>query len=424
LWRVGGKGTTKEFLEDGPFTRIKENGRPADTGNFVVKSYFKAVVKNFCSRHHLVYKEFLESLWTGDEIKASVDQGSFESATAAGWSAATPLWASIKKQPPLVKSNSNYLRGIFWKKEHHSLLPASWSLEQATVIAKVLESTVKKPGEVNSKGGDFGTEDKGDDNSLDNWVGRYVPAEAAEFAEWVSAEAALSGLDGAGGGHDSGSGGATVPVEISRAVVQSVQELFPRKRLASEAGLDTGEPLGNACLRDDKKVRPEDQKAAKDYYGDVVALQCDWCEKWRFVEPSVHRDRFTERAQAEDSVLFQCFQLNWKDGRGCGVTCETPSQKFCPPNPNDPGERPLALEARNGFLTWARKHLHAEDFVVPGSTVEEEDARGEFHREHYWRYLWFSQEIVPAGTQGTFGAFDGRVDAFGAVQGSFHAFGE
>jgi len=70
------------------------------------------------------------------------------------------------------------------------------------------------------------------------------------------------------------------------------------------------------------------------------------------------------------------------DGTGCGVTCETPSQNFCPPNPNDPGERPLALEARDDFLTWARKHLHAEDFVVPGSTEEEEDARGEFYREH------------------------------------------
>jgi hypothetical protein len=148
-------------------------------------------------------------------------------------------------------------------------------LEQATVIAKVLESTVKKSGEDNSKGGNFGIEDKGDDNSLDNWVGRYVPAEAAAFAEWVSAEAALSGLDGAGGGHDGGSGGATVPVETSRAVIQTVQELFPSKRLTSEAGLDIGEPLGNACLRDDEKVRPENQKAVKDYYGDVVALQCD-----------------------------------------------------------------------------------------------------------------------------------------------------
>jgi hypothetical protein len=81
LWRVGGQGTTEEFLEDGPFTRIAENGRPADTGNFVVLSYFKVVLENFCSRHHLVYKDVLQSLWADDEIMASVDQGSFESAT-------------------------------------------------------------------------------------------------------------------------------------------------------------------------------------------------------------------------------------------------------------------------------------------------------------------------------------------------------
>jgi hypothetical protein len=259
-----------------------------------------------------------------------------------------------EKQPQLVKSNSPYLRRIFWKKEHPLLLLASWSLEQARVIAKLLESTVKDTGEDNSTGGDLTKEDKGDDNNLDNWVGGYSPAEAAAFAEWVT----LSGLDGADAGHDGGSGGATIPVEISRAVTQTVQELFPKKRLASEAGLDTGEPLGNACLRDNEKVRPEDQEAAEDYYGDVVALQCGFCEKWRFVVPTVHGDRITERAQTEDSVLFQCYQLKWMDGTGCGVTCETPSQKSCPPNPNDPGERSFVVEARNHFLLWARKYLH------------------------------------------------------------------
>ena len=95
-----------------------------------------------------------------------------------------------------------------------------------------------------------------------------------------------------------------------------------------------------------------------------------------------------------------------------------PVPEFCPPNPNDPGERPLALEARNDFLTWAREHLHAEDFVVPGNTDEEEGARGEFYREHYWRFLWFSEDIVPEGTQATFGAFDAKVDA---VKGTFTA---
>jgi hypothetical protein len=98
---------------------------------------------------------------------------------------------------------------------------------------------------------------------------------------------------------------------------------------------------------------------------------------------------FTERAQTEEPVSFQCFQLKWKDGTGCGVTCVTSSQKYCPPNPNDPRERPLALEARKVFLTWDRTHLDAEDFVVPGSasTEEEEEGRGTFYREHYWRYL-------------------------------------
>jgi hypothetical protein len=164
--------------------------------------------------------------------------------------------------------------------------------------------------------------------------------------------------------------------------------MFPRnKRGASEAELDTDELFGNACLRDDEKVRPEDQKAAEDFFGGVFAAQCDWCEKWRFLVPSFHGDRYTERAHTEDSVLFQCHELKWKDGTGCGVTCETPSQKFCPPNPNDPGERPLALEARDDFLTWARKHLHAEDFVVPGNSNEEKAARVEFYREHYWRFL-------------------------------------
>jgi hypothetical protein len=81
-----------------------------------------------------------------------------------------------QRQPPLVKSNTKYLRGIFWKKEHPLLLPASWSLEQATVIAKILESTLKKSGEDNSEDGDYG-----DDNNLHNWVGRCVPEQAAAF---------------------------------------------------------------------------------------------------------------------------------------------------------------------------------------------------------------------------------------------------
>jgi hypothetical protein len=140
---------------------------------------------------------------------------------------------------------------------------------------------------------------------------------------------------GAGGGHDGGSGCPTVPVNISSAVTQSVHDMFPRnKRGASEAELDIDELFGNACLRDDEKVRPEDQKVAEDFFGGVFVAQCDWCEKWRFLVPSFHGDRYTERAQTEDSVFFQCHELKWKDGTGCGVTCETPSQKFCPSNPN------------------------------------------------------------------------------------------
>jgi hypothetical protein len=239
----------------------------------------------------------------------------------------------------LVKSNSKYLRGIFWKKEYHLLLPASWSLQQATVIAQVLESTVKKSGEDNSEGLDCGPEANGDDDSKGNWVGRYIPEEAAEFAAAVFRDAAASEGGGAGGGHDGGSGCPTVPVNISSAVTQSVHDMFPRnKRGASEAELDNDELFGNACPRDDEDVRPADRKAAEDFFGGVVAVQCDWCEKWRFVVPVVHGDRFTERAQTEDTVLFQCFELTWKDGTGCGVTCETPSQKFRPPNPNDPRE--------------------------------------------------------------------------------------
>jgi hypothetical protein len=102
LWRAGGKGTPDEFFEDGPFTLHTDNGRPGDTGNFVVLSYFKAVLENFCARYQLVYKTILPDLLPRfdlehDNPKLQMYQGSFESATAAGWSAATPVWASIGK---------------------------------------------------------------------------------------------------------------------------------------------------------------------------------------------------------------------------------------------------------------------------------------------------------------------------------------
>jgi hypothetical protein len=77
-----------------------------------------------------------------------------------------------------------------------------------------------------------------------------------------------------------------------------------------------------------------------------------------------------------------------------------PVPEILPPEPERPRERPLALEARKVFLTWARTYLDAEDFVVPGSTEEEEDDRGEFYREHNWRYLWFLHDIIPEGMQG------------------------
>ena len=413
IWRVGGNATPEEFFAHGPFTRNRENGRPSEEGNFVVLSYFKPVVQSFCLSHHLVYYDFQQTLWSGTYIPCRLDKGSYATAVVAGWGASTPLWASMNKQPDLVKSNTKYLHGIYWKMEHPLLLPYSWSREQTSAIGKMLQSTLKKVGKDDSVDGDWSS-----DNSEGTWVGGYIPAEAEEFDRAVKADAAIFAEECAGGGHDGGSGRATVPVDISSAVMQSVEGLFPRKRGASEADLDTHELFGTAGPRDDEDLSPADRKAAEDFYGGVVAVQCDWCEKWRFVVPSVHGDRFTERAQTEDPVFFQCFQLTMKDGKGCGVTCETPSQKFRPPNPNDPGERLLALETRHDFLTWARTHLDAEDFLVPGNTVEEQVAGDEFYREHYWRFLWFSQDIVPEGKQGTDGAFDAKVDA---VQGTFYS---
>jgi hypothetical protein len=54
------------------------------------------------------------------------------------------------------------------------LLPASWSLQQATVIAQVLESTVKKSGEDNSEGLDCGPEANGDDDSKGKYLGGQI----------------------------------------------------------------------------------------------------------------------------------------------------------------------------------------------------------------------------------------------------------
>jgi hypothetical protein len=101
---LGERGRSTSFFDDGPFTLHAENGRPADTGHFVVLSYFKAVAENFCARYGLMYKTVLPYLLPRfglghDNPKLQMYQGSFESATAALWSAATPVWASIGKQP-------------------------------------------------------------------------------------------------------------------------------------------------------------------------------------------------------------------------------------------------------------------------------------------------------------------------------------
>ena len=420
LWRAAGTGTgtTVEFFEDGPFTRDSQMGRTRDKGNFVVLSYLKVVSNHFTTHYNFTTqdsKEFYRTLTEGKTSNAIARGRTYESMSSGGWRAATPLWAAIATQPNLVKSNTKYIHGLFWKKEHPLLLSASWTEEQAKVIATFLSN--KDSGVDNASGGDISVIKTGDDKIPDDkWVGSYVPEEASAFDAEYAAAITLSGLQAAGGGLAGDSGGATVPVGISRAVQETLGQLFPRKRPFSEVGLDTSEPL-------DEQVRPEDQKAAEDYFGDVCALQCDWCDKWRYLTPRIHGDQFTKRAHTDDTVCFQCWQLQYLDGTGCGVTCNTPEQHFCAPNPNDPGESPLALQARTGFLTWARFRFDTADFVVPGDTAEEEDARGEFYREHYWRYLWFEEKILPEGMQGTFGAFNTQLDAnegtFGAVQASF-----
>jgi hypothetical protein len=216
----------------------------------------------------------------------------------------------------------------------------------------------------------------------------------SEFAGAASAR--LGGADAADGG---GLEGASDPANISHSVITAVRELFPgRKRTADTAGLHTGVPFGDEVLRDDGQVHPEEQEAAEEYYGGVVAVECDWCGSWRFVVESFHGNKFTEREQTEQPVVFQCHQLEWKDGTNCGINCETKSQRFAPPNPNDPGEHPLAMAERELFLTWAKDYVDPQDFVVPESTSTEED-KNAFYREHYWRYLWFEHKIKPEACQ-------------------------
>jgi hypothetical protein len=112
------------------------------------------------------------------------------------------------------------------------------------------------------------------------------------------------------------------------------------------------------------------------------AIQCTWCERWRFISPEYH--------EIPPPAGFECWQLVWKDGVKVGLSCECEEQEWRPPNPQDPHAVKLDAESEVNkfFAFWKSTSENPEDIQTDDNQV---------YRENYWEYLAHMDYLVPEG---------------------------
>lgn len=120
----------------------------------------------------------------------------------------------------------------------------------------------------------------------------------------------------------------------------------------------------------------------------ATAIQCAWCEKWRFVCELYHK--VPESTEEDAGTTFQCHELKWNDGSHVGLSCESYEQDFRPPNPLDKYAKEKGgaeSEMKNFFEWWSSS----------SDTPGEVDTDVSTYRENYWEYLAHTGTLVPEG---------------------------
>jgi hypothetical protein len=120
----------------------------------------------------------------------------------------------------------------------------------------------------------------------------------------------------------------------------------------------------------------------------ATAVQCNWCEKWRFVCVCFHI--VPEISQEDGTTTFECHELQWCDGSAVGLSCQSYEQDFHPPNPKDTfakDQGSAETEMKNFFEWWSKT----------SDTPEVEESDISVYRENYWEYLAHIGTVVPEG---------------------------
>lgn len=409
-----------EFFRTGPFTLDPTAGRSLQRGYMVSPSYFDPIVNAFAKEHSqpLVFckQRVLSHVLGGVDTNLRTAlaqhrlprrQKDYTQATKNGWITAAPIWASLGITPPLVKTQGFYIPNVYWKLEHPFLLQQDCDEHTMSLVEQFLvgQSTCGRThaddgdgveASLSSSDGAEDTEEEGHPGDRPGWRGMYPPCSTGTEA---------SGVDVPAPNQHQQQEDTTPSVRqlgMSDLVQGEINALFPRshacsnKRKAEEpnrSGQATGDNFDEGTI-----AMPN-----LHYLEEVIPTQCEWCAKWRFLILGVHAPDLMERVHAavngEGQVHFQCRDCRFTDGASCLISCETPSQIHCPPNPRDPATRQGALDACTAFFRWASDHLEGVPSVVEDRPRQFTDEAFAFYHEHYWRYLWFQQKILPEGIQ-------------------------
>jgi hypothetical protein len=312
------------------------------------------------------------------------------------WFYLSPAFKDGCNIPNISHTNSYFYEGLWWKKDHPLILPVdpgvqstSWALSHlsrsilgtrqesedtrlaivranTTRTATVGETLTVMLQEVELVTNDADDEDS--DEESDNEEESYPPSQ-------IDISAAIRGIV-AQNMHGPGAQGASAQANKRK---RGDRTRHARTEDATDAATEV--EATEAAIE-------ELDNLATFFDCEALAIQCDWCRKWRFVSNHFHED--VDKFKGMDQTDFQCHQLQWIDGESVGLSCESAEQHWQAPNPEDDNANKLtAQKAKASFFAWWK--LKAE---VPDDN-QEEDLRT--YQENYWEYLTDVGPLVPEG---------------------------
>jgi hypothetical protein len=131
-----------------------------------------------------------------------------------------------------------------------------------------------------------------------------------------------------------------------------------------------------------------------------TTFMCGWCHKWRYVDETQH---YIDTEWKQDPIgqdkdaRFECHKLCWlvgdqpemKKGGSVGLSCHTPEQECCAPNPAAP-----SCEETQEKLAAIREWFIESEFLAEGCPDEEFEAT---IQRWFHLYLVATGKIAPEG---------------------------